>query len=752
MIDEFQDTDPLQVEVARLLAGDRPGALVVVGDAKQSIYRFRRAEVRLFRELVGARRPRGAGAVLHLDAELPLAARDPALREPRLRRARSRSRTRRTSRAYEPIAPPPGLERRARRCVALRFPAPPNAERRRPARGRGRRRSPPSSPTSRRGRARSCATRVTGEARPSRAGDVHGPRAAAHAGAPRSRRRSRPPGLRFTVEGGKSFFDRQEVHETLAVLRAIDDPSDRVALVAALRSSFFGVSDRDIVAYALSGGAAVGGVRRRGPAGRARRSARRCALLDELHERAPPRERAGRARAALRRDARPRRPHRHRAAARPQIANLEKVAALAREASALGALTLRGFTRLLEDRIAERARGARPARRRGRATPTRCASCRSTRRRASRRRSWRSSTPTTRLRRPIDTVPLWDEGRIAIGFRGGCQPPGWDALVQARGEEGARRGAAAALRRLHARARPARRPAAAGRRRASAASGRSSSTRLPAATDADVRVVDAGDAPGRRGARPRPRAVGARERRRASDAVAARWEARAARARGARAPSGRTRPSPATRLAPRASAPPRSPRRRQRRRPRLRQPRAPAPRVDPARRRRRGPAGARPRDGRGARALVRPRRDRAPRARRSRRSGRSRCRCSSARARAARVWRELPLWFPEGAHLVEGIVDLVFEEDGQLVVVDYKTDAIADEQAARPGRPPRAAAPALRPRPRPGPRAAGARAARPLHGPRPRACPSRRRGTRQRLPRRAACRVRAMCVDSVARE
>src|SRR4029079_15782951 len=59
---------------------------------------------------------------------------------------------------------------------------------------------------------------------------------------------------RFTVEGGKSFFDRQEVHEVLATLRAIDDPSDRVSLVAALRSAFFGLSDRDIVAYALAGG------------------------------------------------------------------------------------------------------------------------------------------------------------------------------------------------------------------------------------------------------------------------------------------------------------------------------------------------------------------------------------------------------------------------------------------------------------------------------------------------------------------
>jgi ATP-dependent exoDNAse (exonuclease V) beta subunit len=52
------------------------------------------------------------------------------------------------------------------------------------------------------------------------------------------------------------------------------------------------------------------------------------------------------------------------------------------------------------------------------------------------------------------------------------------------------------------------------------------------------------------------------------------------------------------------------------------------------------------------------------------------------RARSAsRVWREMRLWFPDGEHLVEGKVDLVFEEDGQLVVVDYKSDAITDEQA-----------------------------------------------------------------------
>jgi ATP-dependent helicase/nuclease subunit A len=49
--------------------------------------------------------------------------------------------------------------------------------------------------------------------------------------------------------------------------------------------------------------------------------------------------------------------------------------------------------------------------------------------------------------------------------------------------------------------------------------------------------------------------------------------------------------------------------------------------------------------------------------------------------KAAKLWRELPVWFPEGAFLIEGVVDLVFEEDGGLVIVDYKTDHIGDDHA-----------------------------------------------------------------------
>jgi superfamily I DNA/RNA helicase len=62
-VDEFQDTDPLQAEILMLLAADDPketdwrqvaivpGKLFIVGDPKQSIFRFRRADVKLYDEV-----------------------------------------------------------------------------------------------------------------------------------------------------------------------------------------------------------------------------------------------------------------------------------------------------------------------------------------------------------------------------------------------------------------------------------------------------------------------------------------------------------------------------------------------------------------------------------------------------------------------------------------------------------------------------------------------------------------------------
>lgn len=57
MIDEYQDTSPLQVETLAALIGDRPK--YVVGDPQQSIYLFRGAEVRVFDEAEAFVRERG---------------------------------------------------------------------------------------------------------------------------------------------------------------------------------------------------------------------------------------------------------------------------------------------------------------------------------------------------------------------------------------------------------------------------------------------------------------------------------------------------------------------------------------------------------------------------------------------------------------------------------------------------------------------------------------------------------------------
>jgi len=63
LIDEFQDTDGAQLEIARLLAGAPGGPdLFIVGDAKQSIYDFRGAEVEVFQQ-----EKAGADAVIPLD-------------------------------------------------------------------------------------------------------------------------------------------------------------------------------------------------------------------------------------------------------------------------------------------------------------------------------------------------------------------------------------------------------------------------------------------------------------------------------------------------------------------------------------------------------------------------------------------------------------------------------------------------------------------------------------------------------------
>jgi ATP-dependent helicase/nuclease subunit A len=80
LLDEFQDTDPIQVELAVRIAAADPGSsqsgtatwdgvalsaghLFVVGDPKQSIYRFRRADISMFLAARARLGPEGGGVV-----------------------------------------------------------------------------------------------------------------------------------------------------------------------------------------------------------------------------------------------------------------------------------------------------------------------------------------------------------------------------------------------------------------------------------------------------------------------------------------------------------------------------------------------------------------------------------------------------------------------------------------------------------------------------------------------------------------
>jgi ATP-dependent helicase/nuclease subunit A len=74
-VDEFQDTDPLQAAILLLLSANEPGEtdwqrvtpsagkLFLVGDPKQSIYKFRRADVSLYERVCTQLESRGVGRV-----------------------------------------------------------------------------------------------------------------------------------------------------------------------------------------------------------------------------------------------------------------------------------------------------------------------------------------------------------------------------------------------------------------------------------------------------------------------------------------------------------------------------------------------------------------------------------------------------------------------------------------------------------------------------------------------------------------
>lgn len=256
LLDEFQDTDPLQIEIAVLLASahaaGRPwqdaepedGHLFVVGDPKQSIYRFRRADITVYqrakrdlgmRHLTLTRNFRCApgiaawvnaafGALLgdgEADAQpaySPLVAeRDPVSERPSVQRFGGpwdeRTQAVREREAADVAV---AVQRILDEGWTVQDPA-------------------------------------GGEPRAVRPRDI-AILVRRHATVRMLERTLGDAGLPYRIESKSLVYATDEVRDLVTLLSAIDDPADEVAVVAALRHPALGCDDRALLAWRTAGG------------------------------------------------------------------------------------------------------------------------------------------------------------------------------------------------------------------------------------------------------------------------------------------------------------------------------------------------------------------------------------------------------------------------------------------------------------------------------------------------------------------
>jgi ATP-dependent helicase/nuclease subunit A len=258
LLDEFQDTDPIQLEIAVLITGDPddpaidwrdrtpvPGHLFMVGDPKQSIYRFRRADIAtflaardqladepiqltsnfrtcgpiitwvndVFRQLLQEREGAQAGFV-PLDATRPAPTVGPAV---------VRFGTAHTSLNADAVR----VTEASDVASLIASSADWTVERKR---------------------------QVTNEHGETVTVSVWEPRRLSDITVLLPTRLSLPAleealdesGIAFRAETSSLIFATREVRDLLLAARAIDDPSDELALVSALRTPLFGCSDVDL--------------------------------------------------------------------------------------------------------------------------------------------------------------------------------------------------------------------------------------------------------------------------------------------------------------------------------------------------------------------------------------------------------------------------------------------------------------------------------------------------------------------------
>lgn len=251
LVDEFQDTNDLQVAIVDALAGETPGRLFVVGDQKQSIYRFRGAVVELFDALSQRRRGCRHALTINFRSHAPFVRACNHLFGA-LFTADGPSQvsfeTLEANRLIPPDEEPPlelilvpvGLvphaDGKADAENERRWEASALATRLRALVGGGRRVHDPR----------------LGQSRPLAWGDV-AILFRATTDLPLYEEVFKQAGLPFVTVAGRGFYGRQEVRDLLNLLTAVAsaDGSEDLALASVLRSPLFGLSDEALLWLAV---------------------------------------------------------------------------------------------------------------------------------------------------------------------------------------------------------------------------------------------------------------------------------------------------------------------------------------------------------------------------------------------------------------------------------------------------------------------------------------------------------------------
>ncbi|MFI5268308.1 MAG: UvrD-helicase domain-containing protein, partial [Chloroflexota bacterium] len=265
LIDEFQDTDPLQAEIAWFLTADpaqanekdwrrlgpQAGRLFVVGDPKQSIYRFRRADIGMYDD---ARLALGEGGeVLALTQNFRSV--KPLLDWVNHHLGHEMRPERDVQAEYRVLQPRPesmagqGPPLQRRGACRLGGPVEGKAGERWLAEARAVAR---------------LARQIVDECwLVSRRGDSQMQPAKyqdicvllpTRTNLRRLERAFEFEDVPYRMESGSLVLNTPEVRDLLSCLRAIEDPSDQVALIAALRSPAYACSDVDLLAWKEAGG------------------------------------------------------------------------------------------------------------------------------------------------------------------------------------------------------------------------------------------------------------------------------------------------------------------------------------------------------------------------------------------------------------------------------------------------------------------------------------------------------------------